>query len=362
MPGGHFGAVLHRIERLFASGSVAGLSEGQLIERFATRRDEAAFEALLARYGPMVLGICRQVLRDPADVEDAFQATFLVLVRKAGTLRDRELVGNWLFGVASRVALRARAVSARRRTVEGGDAPIEAAARPEPESRPWLHKEVRRLPEKYRVPVVLCYLEGLTHEEAARRLGWPVGTVKGRLSRARALLQQRLTRRGVALSASFLAVALARDSRAAVPSALVESTVKVGLTVAKGGTLAAVAVASNVAALMEGVLNAMFWNKLGTAAATLLVAGVISVGVGGLAYQAVGQGQGQGREGQRHPEIGWEQGPGPGRGNHAGPPGSPLDRGQSQRRRVQHHRPERAGDVRKPSPAGPPPDRPLRRP
>src|SRR3954451_8893170 len=169
MAGRHFGAVLGRIERLFASGTVAGLSEGQLIERFATRRDEAAFEALLARHGPMVLGICRRVLRDPDDVEDAFQATFLVLVRKAGTLRDRDLVGNWLFGVASRVALRARAIAARRRAVEGNGSTVETLAGGESEAqddrdhdremRAWVLEEVRRLPEKYRAPVVLCYLE-----------------------------------------------------------------------------------------------------------------------------------------------------------------------------------------------------------
>src|SRR5207248_5689960 len=140
-----------------AAGTVSGLSEGQLIERFATRGDEAAFEALLARHGPMVLGICRQVLRDPDDVEDAFQATFLVLVRKAGTLRDRDLVGNWLFGVASRVALRARAAAARRRAVEGSGNTVDALAPGDDhdgESRTMIHEEVRRLPEKYRSPVL----------------------------------------------------------------------------------------------------------------------------------------------------------------------------------------------------------------
>src|SRR5262249_27839110 len=161
----------------------------------------------IARHGPMVLGVCRQLLRDPNDVDDAFQATFLVLVRKAGTLRRCDLLGNWLYGVAYRVATRARVLSARRTAKapygqEGVDglgaddgwrlSGQDAAAGPDREPRPWLHEEVGRLPEKYRVPVLLCYFEGLTHEEAAGRLGWPLGTVKGRLARARDLLRRRL--------------------------------------------------------------------------------------------------------------------------------------------------------------------------
>src|SRR5262249_52031173 len=160
--------------------------------------DETAFEALVARHGPMVLGVCRQILRDPNDVDDAFQATFLVLVRKAGSLRRCELLGNWLYGVAYRVAMRARSLAARRlaRLASADDladrrnrlnsAFVHAAALA-PDAGPWLHHEVRHLPEKYRTPIILCYFEGLTHDEAAARLGWPLGTVKGRLARARGL-------------------------------------------------------------------------------------------------------------------------------------------------------------------------------
>jgi RNA polymerase sigma factor (sigma-70 family) len=290
LAGRNVGAVLRRIERLFTVGSVAGLSEGQLLERFATAGDEAAFEALLTRYGPMVLGICRGVLRNPADVEDAFQATFLVLVQKAGTLRNRDLLGNWLFGVASRVARRARAVGARRRAFEESNprvdppAPGDGHDADRDSQLSIIHEEVCRLPRKYRVAVLLCYLEGLTHQEAARQLGWPLGTVKGRLARARGLLQRRLTRRGVALSVSAIATGLASTVRAAVPGALIESTLKAALALAAGRTLAAAGIAANVVTLVEGVSNIMFLNTF-KAVVTVLVAGAVTTGAGVLAFQ-----------------------------------------------------------------------------
>ncbi len=233
MASGQFAAVLRQIDRLFTSGSVTGMSEGQLLERFVARRDGAAFEAMVARHGPMVLGVCRRVLRDPHDVEDAFQATFLVLVRKAGSLRRRDLLGNWLYGVAYRVALRARASSSRRRAIEAqvGRSEVESS---NGESRPWLHEEIARLPEKYRIPIVLCYLEGRTHEEAAEHLRWPVGTVKGRLARARDLLRVRLTRRGLSLPAVALIAELTRDTSAAVPLPLIHATTKAAILLAAG--------------------------------------------------------------------------------------------------------------------------------
>ena len=290
MAGSQLGAVVRRIERIFTTGSVAGLSEGELLERFTTRGDEAAFEAILARHGPMVLGICRRVLRDPADVEDAFQATFLVLARKASALRHRDLLGNWLFGVASRVALRARSVAQRRRTVEGArivdDPPAPGADHAlDQESGMILHEELRALPEKYRTPILLCYLEGLTHEEAARQLGWPVGTVKGRLARAREMRRVRLTRRGLQLSASAVLAAVARQVDATVPAALVASTIKAALAVASGRALTAGVVAANVAALIKGATDAMFLNTL-KLAAMVLVAGVLTTGAGVWAFQA----------------------------------------------------------------------------
>ena len=195
------GIVLRGIERIFNHGSLTGLSEGQLLRQFATG-DAAAFEALVSRHGPTVLGVCRRMLYETRDVEDAFQATFLVLLRKAGTLRDAEALSPWLHGVAYRVASRIRSSSARRRAEESKGARPEAV---EPacdlersELRTLIDEEIRRLPEKYRRPVVLCYLEGRTHEEAARRLRCSAGSVRGRLDRARQKLKDRLFRRGLA--------------------------------------------------------------------------------------------------------------------------------------------------------------------
>ncbi|WP_406696936.1 sigma-70 family RNA polymerase sigma factor [Singulisphaera sp. Ch08] len=286
------GATIRRIERLFHFGSVAGMSEIQLLERFVRQHDDAAFEALVARHGPMVMGVCRQWLRDPSDVEDAFQATFLVLVRKAGSLRDRALLGNWLYGVAYRVALRARAEAARRRSREKGG--VDDRADPqEPgsqERHPWLHEEVNRLPEKYRAPIVLCYLEGRTHEEAAEQLCWPVGTVKGRLSRARDLLRTRLSRRGLAPSAGLLTAALSRDASAAVPVTLIESTGQAASSLAVANGVAAGLVSGQVAALMEGVCRTMFLSKLKVITATLAVAGLLTASAGGIARQVSGEG------------------------------------------------------------------------
>ena len=196
MASGHFAVVYREIGRLFQSGTVAGMSEGQLLDRFVARRDGDAFEAIVARHGSMVLAVCRDHLRDPNDVDDAFQATFLVLVRRAGSLRRRDLLGNWLYGVARRVAKRAQVASARRRDREGiGPEPVGASPA-DFDLRPMIHDEVNRLPDSYRAAVVLCFFEGRTHEEAADRLGWPVGTVKGRLARAKDLLRDRLTHDG----------------------------------------------------------------------------------------------------------------------------------------------------------------------
>ncbi len=291
------GAFFNQIERLFSQGTSLGSSEGELLERFVTGHDEAAFEALVARHGPMVLGVCRHLLRDPNDVDDAFQATFLVLIRKAGTLRRCDLLGNWLYGVAYRVAARARTLSARRNAhVAYGHDAIESLTALECrqsvgldqtvhlEHGPWLHQEVSHLPEKYRVPVVLCYFEGLTHDEAASRLGWPLGTVKGRLARARALLRRRLTRRGVALSATALCSHLAGlEAKAAVPASLRMTTLKSANALAwqAGVSLArSSAVSLPVSALVKGVLHTMIANQIKLMALTsVLVVGTVSTGV-----------------------------------------------------------------------------------
>jgi RNA polymerase sigma factor (sigma-70 family) len=291
------GALFNQLDRLFGQGTTVGSSEGELLERFVTGNDEVAFEALVARHGPMVLGVCRHLLRDPNDVDDAFQATFLVLVRKASTLRRRDLLGNWLYGVAYRVAARARNLSARRNSrVTSGQDSVESLTNQECgpdvgrdqamhlEQGPWLHQEVSHLPEKYRIPIVLCYFEGLTHDEAALRLGWPLGTVKGRLARARDLLRRRLTRRGVTLSAAALGSHLAViEAKAAVPASLRLTTLQAAHALAceVGASLAtSSAVSLPVSALVEGVLHTMIANQVKSVVlSSLLVIGTVATGV-----------------------------------------------------------------------------------
>jgi RNA polymerase sigma factor (sigma-70 family) len=193
-----------------------------------------AFRGLMVRHGPMVMGVCRNVLHNDQDAEDAFQATFLALARKGDTIRDRRILVGWLYEVAYRIAIRARASAVRRKEQERKSVAMSVTSvHPEHENdaawnelRPVLHDEVNRLPEKYRLPVILSYLEGKSNEEVARVLDWPVGTVKGRLSRARELLRSRLTRRGLALSAAFLCTALSRGELFAesVPVSLMDHT------------------------------------------------------------------------------------------------------------------------------------------
>jgi RNA polymerase sigma factor (sigma-70 family) len=271
--------------RVLAAGADA---DRQLLERFVVRREEAAFAALVRRHGPMVLSVCRRVLHSLPDAEDTFQATFVVLARKAGSIRKREALGSWLHGVAFHLASTARARIARRRwhesragwhgreTVPQQELGAETAWR---DLQEVLDAELRRLPDVCREPLVLCYLEGLSHEEAARQLGWPVGTVKSRLARARDLLRARLERRGLALSASAFAVALAANTANAVlPAGLVDTTCAASLALGTGGPSQAVATLADEV-LRTGTLKV----KL---AALVLVAGVVAVSVGGWAYQA----------------------------------------------------------------------------
>lgn len=211
-----------------------GLADEELIERFLhSGRDEAeaAFRLLVIRHGPMVLGVCRHVLNQHQDAEDAFQATFIALARKAGSIKDRRVLARWLYEVAYRIAVRAKtsAVRKRMRERQGAEMSVTAAHNEAGwnELRPVLHEELSRLPDKYRTPVVLCYLEGKTNEEAAELLRWPVGTVKGRLSRARELLRSRLAKRGLALSAAFLVTSFSQNAVFAevVPLRLIDATV-----------------------------------------------------------------------------------------------------------------------------------------
>jgi RNA polymerase sigma factor (sigma-70 family) len=256
-------------------------TDAGLIEDFVSRRDEDAFSALMERHGPMVLHVCRQLLRDAHDAEDAFQATFLVLVRKAGSIRERELLGNWLYGVAHRVAARMRTVTARRRTREGRGgamADVEAGSEPRPSDlQPVLHEEVNRLPDKYRVAVVLCYLEGKSYEEAARAMRRPVGTIKGRLARARKLLRSRLVRRGLVMSMGLLTVVLAENTAAAAPPPpeLRAVTLKAAMHFAEGRTAPGGPLSPRVAALANGVLRSLRLGKLKAIAAVGLALGLL---------------------------------------------------------------------------------------
>jgi RNA polymerase sigma factor (sigma-70 family) len=268
--------MLHRFLRQSLARDGGGLTDGQLLGRFVARRDEAAFAALVRQHGPMVYGVCRRILRHAQDAEDAFQAAFLVLARKAASLTDREAVAGWLYGAAYRAALEARSAGARRRARER-----QVEEMPHPEVWPdeggrellaLLDRELTRLPEKYRLPVVLCELEGRSRKEVARQLGLPEGTLSSRLAAARKALARRLAGCGLAVTGAALAARLAGEARAVgLPASLVVSTVQ-----AAGG-----AVPAGIAALSQGVLKAMLASKLKAAAwGLLLAASVTAAGVG----------------------------------------------------------------------------------
>jgi RNA polymerase sigma factor (sigma-70 family) len=257
-----------------------------LLQRFVALRDEDAFTSLMLRHGPMVLGVCRRVLGNSPDADDAFQATFLVLVRKAASVRNRNSLGSWLYSVAVRIARNARVSAMRRSAYERQAIPMRQADNLDEavwrDLRPLLDAELERLPEKYRAPLVLCYLEGHTHEEAARKLGWTNGTVCGRLARAKAMLRARLVRRGLAPSAALLTAALSKEATAAIPTALFETTLKAALGCAAGTGI----VAAPVAALTKGALNTMFWSKCKAALLVVATLGLL-FGAGGIARQAL---------------------------------------------------------------------------
>ncbi len=213
----------------------------QLMECYVARRDPAAFRDLVARHGPAVLRTCRRLLHDAHEAEDAFQATFLILVRRAPSIRDPDLLGRWLVGVARRVAIRARRRGVRQSERERRWGEMHPTSHeqdwPLLEIRRAVREELGQLPDLYRQPLALCYLEGLTHEEAARRLDCPVGTVKVRLVRARGLLRDRLDRRGIALGVAFLLLLLRRDVRASSVETLVGETTE-AMTLAEAGEVA----------------------------------------------------------------------------------------------------------------------------
>jgi RNA polymerase sigma factor (sigma-70 family) len=291
-------SVARQIGSLFDGGSVAGMSDRQLIERFNNEREsmgDAAFAALVTRHGGMVWHVCRELLGDRHHAEDAFQAVFLVLARKARSIRNPDLLGNWLYGVAVRTARKAQGQIARRRKNEeadrmnrrsdGSNSAIELVV--EPADRPVLlreqaevlYSEINRLPSPFRLPIVLCYLEGLTLDEAAHRLKCPAGTVRSRLARACDKLRRGLIHRGVALPAVALTAALdTRPASASVLSSLCDITTKAAMNFVASGTAAPA-----VTFLAQEVLISMFVNRLKFAVSTLIVLGAAAVGAGLLA-------------------------------------------------------------------------------
>jgi len=275
--------VLQHIRRMAGSATeTSELSDRELLERFTARHEEAVFEALVRRHGPLVLSVCRRVLNQEQDAEDIFQATFLVLARKAESIRKQASLGSWLFGVAYRLALKARASAARRHAHERRFAAMAQTEVQPDESlddlRALLDQELHGLPEKYRAPLVLCYLEGKTHLEAAQTLGWPSGSMSKRLEQGRELLRLRLGRRGVVLSGVAICTSLADSAHAALPPALVSSSVKAGVLAATGQALAGT-VSVHVAAMAEGVLKTMFMTKVKLCVLALLGVSMLTAGV-----------------------------------------------------------------------------------
>ena len=290
----HNGSALRQIRTLFSSGTAGGLTDAQLLERFTARRAEtagagaaaeAAFASLVDRHGAMVWGICRRITGDNHEAEDAFQATFLILARQAASLWVDDSLGRWLRRVARRVAVRARAEALRRRPPPGlarSGTAIDLGREAELEDlRTAVADVLGRLPEKYRAPVELCHLKGLKHDEAARLLGWPVGTVKSRLDRAKHRLREMLTRRGLAPAA---ASAASGETLAAVPAALVRRTVQAAVYASGGaGELPAA-----VLMLVRIATRAAIASRLKVAASVLWAGG--RLGASAFALQGGGRG------------------------------------------------------------------------
>jgi RNA polymerase sigma factor (sigma-70 family) len=287
MPGGSSRQVLRQLNTLFHCGVSGPLSDEELLEQFVSGSDdaaEAAFTALVDRHGGMVLGVCRRVLGDRHAAEDAFQATFFVLARKAPTISRREQLASWLHGVARRAAMDARARATRQHAKEkrlGNMAPVERTDEIQTsELRSILDEELARLPERHRAAIVLCELEGLSRHEAAGRLGVSEGTLSSRLSRAKTRLRDRLTRRGLDLSTAALTSTLAQDAQAlSIPPSLVDSTIRGATLVATGSSLAGVA-STSVITLTEGVLKAMLLSKLKFAFLGLVSVALVTTGAG----------------------------------------------------------------------------------
>jgi RNA polymerase sigma factor (sigma-70 family) len=281
---------MRHIKELAAGRALRHGSDRQLLDDFAACRDESAFTSLVERHGPMVLRVCQRVLRHEQDAEDAFQATFLVLARHPGSVRKREALASWLYGVAYRTAMKAKRGAARRRNHEAQLRDRTPPAAPSPtwdDVQAVLDEEIQRLPPSLRSAFVLCVLDAKTVPAAAAELGIKEGTLSWRLTRARQRLRQRLARRGIELSALLAALSLAHGAgKAAVPAGLAKATIRFGLSVAAGGPAAAIP--SHIAALAAGVTRAMLLSKTKIAVVVLLAAGLIAWG-GAWVHRALAQ-------------------------------------------------------------------------
>lgn len=283
MSSAQLGAVLQHLRRLTAVQSQSVAPDGHLLEAFLVRREEAAFAELVRRHGPMVLNVCRSVLHNLHDAEDAFQATFLVLAQKAERVRQPDAVGSWLCGVAYHLALKVRAATERRRRSEErteertvADPLLDMTLR---ELHQVLLEELQGLPEKYRLPLILCYLEGRTQAEAAKQLGWNKDILRGRLNRGRSQLRARLTRRGLTLSAGVFVSALSGGASAALPAVRVEAAVKAALASAAGQEVGRF-VSEHVAAMAEGAVRTLFASHGKIVTILVLALGSLITGAG----------------------------------------------------------------------------------
>jgi RNA polymerase sigma factor (sigma-70 family) len=292
MSTGGLNGVVRHVRRAAARQEETDRTDAEFLTAFIERRDGFAFEALVRRHGPMVLGVCRRIIGHRQDAEDAFQAAFLVLARKAATVSPRNLLGNWLYGVAHQTAVRARALGVRRQRRERQvTAMPESTATSEKawdDVRPVLDEEVSRLPDRYRAVLVLCDVQGRTRKDAARHLGCPEGSVSSRLARAREMLAKRLSRRGIALSGGALAALVSEHAAASLPPALV------GSTISAAGLFAAASVPPAVQALAGGVMKTMALKTTTTTAGWILLAAAATAGLGVAAHHLqAGQGAGQ---------------------------------------------------------------------
>src|SRR5262245_49571518 len=292
MANGPMTQLIQQLRSVILRGGVEP-TDGQLLEAFVKDREPAAVEALVRRHGSMVWGVCRRVLGNHHDAEDAFQATFLVLVSKASSVKPRDMVGNWLYGVAQQTALKARATRAKRKTreqqVSAMPGPTAAPSDPADNLAPLLDQELSRLPDKYRAVLVLCELEGKAIKEAAKQLGVPDGTIASRLARGRAIAPKRLARHNLAISAAALSALLAQQAAAAVPPAVLTAAVKAALLVAAGKAAGIVSIP--VTSLTNEVVKAMFLTKLRKMSAVVLLV-IASCAVGYGAYSRLDAGPG----------------------------------------------------------------------